>query len=121
MKSVAFSDPSPAPEPSPPAISDPCLLDNIPIPANSAHHQKPDLRPSLKLLSSNEDWEEADLHFREHLVPAVTNEPSVDAKNSVLCDSIYQYFSEKYGVRQSNPGKAERKRKNHARALKRVK
>ena len=49
------------------------------------------------------------------------NEASADAKNSVLCDGIYQYFSEKYGVRQSKPDKTERKRKNHDRALKRVK
>ena len=49
------------------------------------------------------------------------NEASADAKNSVLCDGIYQYFSEKYGVRWSNSDKAERKRKNHDRALKRVK
>ena len=33
---------------------------------------------------SKEDWTEADLHYREHLVPAVINEPSVDAKNGVL-------------------------------------
>ena len=70
---------------------------------------------------SKEDWTESDLHYREHLVPAVINEPSVDAKNGVLCDGIYQYFSEKYGVRRSNPGKAERRRKIHDRALKRVK
>ena len=118
-KSVASSDPSPLPEPSPPPV--PCKLDNTPMPTKPAHHQKPDLRPSLKLPSSKEDWAEANLHFCEHLVPAVMNEASADAKNSVLCDGIYQYFSEKYGVRRSNPDKAERKRKNHDRALKRVK
>jgi len=120
-KSVASSDPSPPPEPSPPPVSDPSMLDNTPMPTKSAHYQKPDLRPSLKLPSSKEDWAEADLHFREHLVPAVMNEASADAKNSVLCDGIYQYFSEKYGVRRSKPDKTERKRKNHDRALKRVK
>ena len=32
-----------------------------------------------------------------------------DPNSSVLCDGIYQYFSEKYGVRQSIPDKAEEK------------
>jgi len=43
------------------------MLDNTPMPTKSAHYQKPDLRPSLKLPSSKEDWAEADLHFSEHL------------------------------------------------------
>ena len=102
-KSVASSDPSSPFGPSPPPCSsDPCILD-IPMPTKS------ETWPSLKLPSSNKDMAEADLHFYEHLIPAVMNEASADANNSVLCESIYQYLSEKYGVRWSNPDKVERK------------
>ena len=47
------------------------------------------------------------------------NESSADAKNSILL--LMASTNTKYGVRRPNPGKAERKRKSHDRALKRVK
>ena len=87
--------------------------------SNTIH--KPESKPVLKLPSSQKDWAEADLHFQENLVPAVVSEPSVQAKNRILCDGIYAYFSERYGTKQPKTDRNTKRRQKHDRALKRVK
>ncbi len=88
------------------------------------HHQV--LTPSshqtkatLKLLSSKEDWQKANVYLKVNVVPRVLQACSVEEKNSILADGIYTYFATAHDVRQTTT----RKRKvpshgNHDRALK---
>ena len=55
-------------------------------------------------------WAEADLHFQENLVPAVVSEPSIQAKNRILCDGIYTYFSKRYGTKQPKTDRNTKRR-----------
>ena len=54
-------------------------------------------------------------------MPAVVSEPSVQAKNRILCDGIYAYFSESYGTKQPKTDRSTKRRQKHDRALKRAK
>ena len=70
------------------------------------HHQ---LKPPLKLPSTDEDWMKANVYFQEHVVPAVLQSTTVDMKNATLADGVYAYFSGLYGT------KARRQRKRRLR------
>ena len=67
-------------------------------------------RPKLKLPSTQEEWDAANLHFANVLVPRVLSETSPSSKNTALCNGIYHHFASKYGT------KAQSKR--HSRQLK---
>ena len=67
-------------------------------------------RPKLKLPSTQKEWEAANSHFANVLVPEVLSEPSPSSKNTKLCDGIYQHFTSKYGTRQHS--------KRHSRQVK---
>ncbi len=60
---------------------------------------------------------EADEYFSETIVPAVINASTVEEKNRLLCDGVYQYFSEKFGTR-SPQRKPRRRPQRPARRLK---
>ena len=54
-------------------------------------------------------------------MPAVVSEPSIKAKNRILCDGIYAYFSERYGTKQPKTDRNTKRRQKHDRAPRRVK
>ena len=66
--------------------------------------------PKLKLPSTQEEWEAANSHFANVLVPEVLSEPSPSSKNTKPSDGIYQNFTSKYGTRQHS--------KRHSRQVK---
>ena len=49
---------------------------------------------------NNQEWEEADEHLRSIVVPAVLTATSVDERNHVLCQGIYNYFAGRFGLRK---------------------
>ncbi len=49
-------------------------------------------KATLKLPSSKEDWQKANVYLKENVVPRVLQACSVEEKNSILADGIYIYF-----------------------------
>lgn len=80
--------PSPPHPPNPPTLIEPSCTNN----------NTPQLRPALKLPTSDNDWKNANVFFKFLLVPQVLNEKSVDDKCAKLADGLYDYFASSYGV-----------------------
>ena len=68
---------------------------------------------------SDEDWDADNSSPGSSLVHQVMAAQSVDEKNGVLCDGIYDSFTAKY-ERKNNSKPASRSPKRHNRAMKRA-
>ena len=81
-------------------------------------------KASLLLPTTKEDWAKADEHFRDHLVPQILETTSVDEKNRLLVNGIYEYLALHCGHRTKGSSRNSKQqgqtRKKHDRALKRV-
>ena len=75
----------------------------------------PSQRPRVKLPVRQEEWEAANIHFSQVLVPEVLAEASLESKNTRLSDGIYHYFASEHGVKQHS--KQRRRKDKLAKAL----
>lgn len=106
------------------------------ITMNTANHQPPvpappppvcvankpnqiNLPTPFAVPQSNESWEEDNHSLGCSLVHQVFAAQSVDDKNRVLCEGLYNHFANKYGrLKKGTPQKRQDKR--HSRSLKRL-
>ena len=75
----------------------------------------PSQRPRVKLPVRQEEWEVANIHFSQVLVPEVLAEVSLESIKIRLSDGIYHYFASEYGVKQHS--KQRRRKDKLAKAL----
>ena len=76
--------------------------------------------PTLKLPTFDEEWLEADRAIADSVVPAVLAAFSVDDKNTMLCEGVYQVFANKFGCISTYKPRRQRRQRKHARRLKRL-
>jgi len=76
---------------------------------NPAVHQdqsdQPIQKRALCLPSSEKEWNEADVHFKIHLVPSILQLSLASEKNEMLSSEVYEYFANRYGTRAQHPRK----------------
>ena len=81
------------------------------------------LLPSFNIPQSQTDWDADNSTLGGTLVQQVVDAPSVDVKNSVLCNGICSHFTSKYGLckkgRKSQRAATTRPRR-HNRTMKKV-
>ena len=88
----------------------------------SAHQQpesqhQPTQLPPIILPRTSQEWDEANSYLSTTVVPAVIQASSTEEKNRVLCDGVYQYFSQCYGTKSFSQ-KPKKRPRRHARHLK---
>ena len=73
----------------------------------------------LKLPRSPNDWQKANEELATTVVPAAISCSTVDEKNKILCEGVYQYFSQMFGTqtKQAHHTKGWRR---HNRRLKKL-
>ena len=81
------------------------------------HSETAALKHRLVLPSTKDEWAAADKFFAEHVVPAVLGVQCPDEKNSILVESVYHYFEQRFGTQTVKPPKHHRRRVKHDRAL----
>ena len=75
---------------------------------NPAVHQDQSDQPIQKralCLPSSEEWNEADAHFKIHLLPSILQMSLASEKNEMLYSEVYEYFVNKYDTRAQHPRK----------------
>jgi hypothetical protein len=59
------------------------------------------------------EWAEADLHFKQNIVPLVLMESNVDTINPIVCQGIYSFFTSKFGFTPDTPHPTNHRCSNH--------
>ena len=57
-------------------------------------------RMPMAAFTTREEWQLADEELATSVVPAVLLCESVEEKNTKLCDGVYQFFAQPFGVKQ---------------------
>ena len=80
----------------------------------------PTSKPLLpfKTPKSPEDWAEVDVYLARYVVPAVITAKSLEEKNSILCQGIYNHMTSRFRVRKA--GNQTSRKRQHERGLKRI-
>ena len=86
---------------------------------HTASHQGLEIKATLILPTSSEEWEQANSFFETNLVPAALAATSPEEMSGVLLsDGIYSYFALTYGTK--SPTQRKKRRSPHNRSLKEV-
>ena len=88
---------------------------------NPAVHQDQSDQPIQKralCLPSCEEWNEADAHFKIHLVPSILQISLASEKSEMLYSEVYEFFANKYGTRAQHPRKNSKRPNRRTRQTK---
>lgn len=73
--------------------------------------------PSLKLPKTSHEWSLADEDMSVYVVPTVLSCSTIDEKHQTLCNGVYHYFAEKFGIQKKPVRKPKRRRSEQQRRL----